>query len=1103
MRVIDWKDIKEVKDQPKMLEVYLEQSYQDAFCYALACEQPEKEWQYPKLLLAIISGSDSTLQSMKAAVDIGSMGLHFGYGEKELTGYSFKKEFQIESEKGKYEKFPMTINSNRKAIAIVHDSLLGNDDFVLSFNGNPAEDIRQLLGGGKYGLHILPEWKDIIFHTLLKRGYVEELDFYYDKYLFENDFGIYKLNLEEEQADSLISELIKNKELLFPGEGTGESLEEITDLTNYMTSYVESMVNKLSDEVTPTHNPMEEEAYTHFNSYNRELFPVQAHVATAAAKRLKEQKSLIIQGEMSTGKTTMLVALADAYFKEKNKKGFFACVMVPPSLTKKWPEEIKEIIPDADVHVISESKKLIEYHTEWTNKGRPKPSRPTFFVISFTTMRGDSAIVPAVSFIRHKTRKQLEEGMSPYKYGFYCPDCGKAHQVIENTSTQLNEKGEEVTVHSKRTMGADEFGDGRRLNNAQKPANAFCSECGGSLWTKKVPTRYQGFSEWTKHENKVTHAALQGNKKFIDHLQVSQKDIPKVVGRPRKVAASEYIRRKMNNFFDIALIDEIHELKSGMSAQGMSLANLVSTSKKAVGATGTLFGGKAEDVYFLLWRLFPHLMVENGFKFSEVRKWNEDYGNIETTIIEQGDDEYTNKQSRGGTKRTEKILPGISPFVFGKFLVQNAILVRLIDVWPDPVEFVNVPTILVPMDNELRKRYDDMVFEFERQIDSRSDGHKLYLPLTSTGIAYPDNPFTYPEVRMLNEEGEREVIWSPDHLSNDITLNKEKKLQEIIKGEMSEGRKSIVYCRDTGSTVEGRDVRPRLQKVLEEIGAKVAILDTSSTKTNSRSEWVRKKIEKEGYDVIIVSQELVKVGIDLLCTPTLIFYQFSWSLFTINQAARRSWRIGQTFECRLFYLAYEECYQEQMAQLIAMKNKAASAINGDVSSDGLSAMLGDQGDLQSMLIESIKKGTTLKGSTEEWVAESSDRAREILAGVGKSRKATLLEQYKKWVHQTIQTQSTVNVLLKKSESILKNIKNGKVTGFSTNQGSLEIDLVEAFGFDMVEDGAILSYLTESERKHAPSSPYDVDIFEIKVDEQPKKKRKKSPADGQLAFSLFE
>lgn len=204
---------------------------------------------------------------------------------------------------------------------------------------------------------------------------------------------------------------------------------------------------------------------------------------------------------------------------------------------------------------------------------------------------------------------------------------------------------------------------------------------------------------------------------------------------------------------------------------------------------------------------------------------------------------------------------------------------------------------------------------------------------------------------------------------------------------MSEGRKSIVYVRDTGSTVAQRDVRPRLKQKLEEIGAKVCILDTTTTATNRRSEWLEKKMLEEGYDVCIVSQELVKVGLDLLCTPTLIYYQFSWSLFTINQSSRRSWRIGQTQECRLFYLAYKDCYQHYMADLIARKNKATQAINGDISSEGISAMLGsDSGDLQSMLIQSIKNGDkpALEGSAEEWISQTSDRAREILTNIAKS-----------------------------------------------------------------------------------------------------------------------
>lgn len=855
--MINWNQIEETNENPKMLELYLDQAWQNAFCYALAVEEPEKEWQSAKLLMTIIAGSDSTLQAMKASVDIGISGISFGHGEKQLTDYKFISQFRMYSDKGKYESFKMTINSNRKAVAIVHDDLLGNGDYILSFEGDPAEDLRNLLGGGKFGLNILPEWKNIILDEFVRRGCIEELNFYFDPSLFPNGLSIYKLKFSEEngeqEADDIISDMIKKGILKFPKAGTGASVESIEDLGTYMTKFMDDMVKKVSDRVTPIHNPIVDPVHPQISTYKRELFPVQAHVSTAIAKVLKKQKVALIQGEMSTGKSTMMTAIPDVLAAMSNKKGYFACLMCPPSLTKKWPEEILEIIPYAEVHVIERTDQLITFHRNWTNAGRPKPQKPTFFVISFTTMRGDCATVPAVHYEYRKTKVQEEEKELPYRDGYYCPCCGKAHQVVESKETTIDEDGNEVENQVKRKMQEHEFGESRRLQNSKNPANAFCSECGESLWTKKVPTCYESINGWLKHEKNVSHALKDKNHKLVEQIQLSQPEVPKQQGNPRRIATVEYIRRKMRWFFDITVVDEIHQLKAGLSAQGNSLGSIAAVSKKVIGGTGTLFGGKAEDVYFTLWRLFPHLMVENGFAYTEVRKWNENFGNIETTIYGSDDTgEYSNKQSRGGvTRKTEKVMPGISPYVFSKFLVQNSVLVRLVDVWPDPVELVNVPTILVDLDEELKPHYRNMVNTFEHAIDSRDDGFKLYMSLTQNGIAYPDNPFSFPAFSIKTESGHRDLIWSPEEFPTDHLLNKEKKLQEIIKGELDEGRKSIVYVRDTGSSVEGRDVRPRLKQVLEQLGAKVCILDTSTVKTNKRSEWLKQKIENEGYDVCI------------------------------------------------------------------------------------------------------------------------------------------------------------------------------------------------------------------------------------------------------------
>lgn len=208
-----------------------------------------------------------------------------------------------------------------------------------------------------------------------------------------------------------------------------------------------------------------------------------------------------------------------------------------------------------------------------------------------------------------------------------------------------------------------------------------------------------------------------------------------------------------------------------------------------------------------------------------------------------------------------------------------------------------------------------------------------------------------------------------------------------------------------------------------------------------------------------------------------------------------------------------------MAKLIAMKNRATAAINGEVSSDGLSAMLGDEGDLQSMLIESVKKGgEILKGSAEDWINQTSDRARELLANIGKKKKKTsILEQFVIWVEQEIKGETTKAAILRDKEKLVSNIETGLVPGFEVNGEALQIDLIEAFGFDraFVSDGAILYHLSKPQLVNTSSTPVpvtkidtssvvDVKIIELQTvkDTNRKKNKKTSTSEGQLVFDLF-
>ncbi|MGB6407086.1 MAG: hypothetical protein WBF39_06385, partial [Planococcus donghaensis] len=54
----------ESDENPKLLEIYVNQAWHQVFCYALAFEKVEGYGREDKILFTIVSGSDSALQSL-------------------------------------------------------------------------------------------------------------------------------------------------------------------------------------------------------------------------------------------------------------------------------------------------------------------------------------------------------------------------------------------------------------------------------------------------------------------------------------------------------------------------------------------------------------------------------------------------------------------------------------------------------------------------------------------------------------------------------------------------------------------------------------------------------------------------------------------------------------------------------------------------------------------------------------------------------------------------------------------------------------------------------------------------------------------------------
>lgn len=166
---------------------------------------------------------------------------------------------------------------------------------------------------------------------------------------------------------------------------------------------------------------------------------------------------------------------------------------------------------------------------------------------------------------------------------------------------------------------------------------------------------------------------------------------------------------------------------------------------------------------------------------------------------------------------------------------------------------------------------------------------------------------------------------------------------DLCLSEKANSRKVLAYSVYTGV----RDTTARLRRVLEAAGLKVAVL-RASVDTAKREDWILDQVDR-GIDVLITNPELVKTGLDLLDFPTIAFLQTGYNVYTLQQASRRSWRIGQKQRVRVVFFGYAGTSQITCLQLMARKIAVAQSTSGDVPESGLDS-LNQDGDSVEMAL---------------------------------------------------------------------------------------------------------------------------------------------------------
>ncbi|MCY4620194.1 MAG: hypothetical protein OXD50_16850, partial [Chloroflexi bacterium] len=429
----------------------------------------------------------------------------------------------------------------------------------------------------------------------------------------------------------------------------------------------------------------------------------------------------------------------------------------------------------------------------------------------------------------------------------------------------------------------------------------------------------------------------------------------------------------------LLIVDEVHEHKGRGSAQGVSAGILADACGKSLALSGTLMGGYASTLFHLLYRFSPEIRSEFGR--SDEHKWVERYGFLEQRVRHDRDDDPTEDGSisrRRNYRKQVKERPGMAPAALFH-IIGHSLFLRLADVasglpaYEEQIQVASMDTEEGLHGVSQASAYRILATDLKRallQAIERGSARLLSTYLQAL-LAYPEG-CTRGESVFDPDTGDLIVQLPP--LDAERVYPKEQQLIDLVAQERLAGRRVLVYATHTGT----RDITGRLESLLTRHGFKTAVMKADRVEPKQREAWVAKRV-KEGIDVLICHPRLVQTGLDLIAFATICWYETDYSVYTMRQASRRSWRIGQTQPVKVVFMAYRNTLQADALKLVAQKLQSSLAVEGDLPEDGLAAY-GDTGDdLMMALARKLISGETDSEPVEDIFREAQQVAADAEA----------------------------------------------------------------------------------------------------------------------------
>ena len=881
-------------------------------------------------------------------------------------------------------------------LAVINDL---SKKYLVTTDEDLYKDLYNMLMA-KYDLPLLERWIPAIYERMIKKRFIfsgsaiqivgnqERFVQKNGKEIRVKDLLIFKLSVSAEMLERVIQELFRDGSIWISKEPQKPLC--IENMDSYFQLYGKSIVDNLRNILRPVSELNGE--ITRAALKKTRLYPQQAAMVNGTYEYLRTgKKRALFVMETGTGKTIQAAAevemyyvgrwleahpgktLSDAY-ENPELINYRHIIMCPGHIVEKWAKEIKKEIPYAKATIINEFSQLVQLEKD----GMERKNGREFYIISKDFCKLSYQRIPAV---RKEAYKRV--------YAFRCTACGAIKDkrdskcdICGNTEYELvatrHKRHGLVCPNCNRLAFSERFRydeDNMRDQTClasmplqwydmvtEKDSNQRCYYCGEELWQPYIknlnpvlgPAREPVWHSMTYYKNKaekgrVTYWIMYGKEnKAEEFFGKSIADLG-CSGGCRKYSPALYIKKKLKGYFDFFIADELHKAKGGSTAQGNAFHCLMNASRITIGLTGTIAGGMATDLFYLLFRMFPSRMKKHGYKWSSVMDFARDYGCIGTYFSPVGGDAFHGKMTRGRQIQPPKVLPGISPLIFSEFLLDCSVFLNLIDM------SANLPPLqeriaLVEPENDVEKQmmsdYRGVISRlksFEREARVNMGGVR-----NQFAIAYLDHPYGVPAIK--NPTDGAEICMPKDYrmlIEDNGMLAKEAALVEIVKEELSNDRNCVVYVEY--SQDESSNVLFRLQELLSrECGLEkreVIVMQSRYPSSAKREEWMHDRA-REGMRVMICNPRLCETGLDFCWEedgkiynyPNLIFYQVGYSLFVVWQAAGRAWRLNQREECHTYYMAYKNTVQQAILQVLGEKKTATAAIQGKFSAGGLAAM---------------------------------------------------------------------------------------------------------------------------------------------------------------------